>query len=206
MRLIPSLLLIVTLLQADGRQWKLHPALETAVEQVKVGETTAIRGTEPTIGAGDLQARQEMLKAQRANDREGMEELIEAGKIAVLPEGTKVRVLERDEADLDRLMSGVHKLMDIDEASWKNCMQLNTRRAAAGLRLQQCVDLTFDAMYNKRFSQLIDGSTPESYIDDHVLVLVRVLTGAASGKKFWVPYRNLMRPSRPDSSMGPTTR
>ena len=47
------------------------PTLESAVEQVKIGELTSVRGSEPVIGATDQQARGELLKAQRANDREG---------------------------------------------------------------------------------------------------------------------------------------
>src|ERR1035438_5591201 len=97
----------LSLLHAEGRRWKLHPALDDAVERIKIGELTSVVLPEPVIGTSDEQARQDYLKAQRAHDKEGIQELMDAAKIAVLSPGTEVRVLERNEADLDKLMDTV---------------------------------------------------------------------------------------------------
>jgi hypothetical protein len=201
MRTILCTFALIGLLHAEARRWKLHPAVDAAVEQVKIGELTSIRGPDSAVGAADEQARNEYLKAQKANDKEGIKELSDAGKITVLEESTEVRVLERNEADLDKLMSTVHILVDIDRQAWKECMERNVRRAAAGLPSESCGDAAFETMYNRRFSQCLDGGTPEAYVDTHVLVFIRVLSGKESGRKFWVPYRSLSRPSKPDPSV-----
>jgi hypothetical protein len=201
MRTVLCTFALMGLVHAETRKWKLHPAIDAAVEQVRIGELTSIRGPEPTVGAADEQARNEYLKAQKANDKEGIKELVDTGKIAALDESTEVRVLERNEADLDKLMSTVHILVDIDKEAWKECMERNVKRAAAGLPSEACGDPTFEGMYNRRFSQCLDGGTPEAYVDTHVLVFVRVMSGNESGRKFWVLYRSLSRPSKPDPSV-----
>jgi hypothetical protein len=188
----------LSLLHAEGRRWKLHPALDDAVERIKIGELTSVVLPEPVIGTSDEQARQDYLKAQRAHDKEGIQELMDAAKIAVLSPGTEVRVLERNEADLDKLMDTVHQLVDIDTQRYKDCLERNIRRTAAGLDLESCGNFRFDKMYSARMSECLSGTTPEDYVDSHVLVLVRVLTGKASSKKLWVPYSCLARPSHPD--------
>jgi len=188
----------LSLLVADGRRWKLHPTLDAAVERIKIGELTSVRGPDPVIGAADEQARLDYLKTVRANDKEGIKELADAGQIATLSEGTEVRVLERNEADLDKLMDTVHRLMDIDHQMYKDCMESNMRRASAGLRLIQCGNLSFENNYETRTAQILATSPPEAFVDAHVLVRVRVLTGKESGKKLWVPYGLLAAPSHPD--------
>lgn len=190
----------LSLVHAEPRRWKLHPALDAAVERIKIGELTSVLLPDPVIGASDEQARQDYLKAQRAHDKEGIQELTDAAKIAVLAPATEVRVLERNEADLDELMKTVHQLVDLDIQTYKYCM---TRRSAAGLDLEPCGHLTFDKTYNTRMSECLSDTTPENYVDSHVLVLVRVLTGKESGKRLWVAYGALMRPSHPDPPSKP---
>ncbi len=200
MRAIFVSIVCFSILHAEGRRWKLHPSLDSAVERVKIGEVTSIQGPEPTIAVLDEQAQKELYKSQRANDKQGIQELMDAAKIATLAPGTGVRVLERNESDLDELMDTVHQLMDIDVKFYKNCADNNIRRVRAGLRLEDCGNLTFDTMYNSRMNQCLKGDTPESYVDAHVLVRVRVLDGKEMGKKLWVAYRGLARPSHPDPS------
>ena len=195
MRTLLVAIACISTLSADARKWKLHPALDTAVEQVKIGELTSIRGTAPVVGASDGQSRGDYLKAQKAHDKEGIEELAGAGKIASLPPGTELRVLERDEADLDKLMDAAHQLADSDYQIYKSCLEGNIRRTRVGLRLQSCGDFSFTDSFNSRTSDCLGNSTPEAFVDSHVLVLVRVLSGKESGKKLWVLFETLARPS-----------
>jgi hypothetical protein len=183
------------LIAVGGGRWKLHPALAAAVEQIKIGELTSIRGTDPVIGAMDEQAREEYLKAQKANDKEGIDELKAAGKIGVIPPGVDLRVLERNEGRLDSMMDTVHKLLDIDINVYKQCLGRNIRRTQAGLRLEAC-SFDFNEAYDLHTGHCLDGRTPVEFIDSNVLVLVRVLNRKESSQKFWVPYSSLMRPSR----------
>jgi hypothetical protein len=198
MILLIAAVVAIVLARAESRRWKLHPAIAAALERVKIGELTQVKGHE-VVGAASQEARLEYLKAQRASDREGLVELADSGKIASLPEGTDVRVLERDESELDRLMNHVHALLDIDLQAYKDCLHENMRRTSAGLGLRPCGDESFDAMYNHRMVVALGGSTPEEVVEGRVLVLVRALGGKEQGKKYWLPFGSLSAPSRPDA-------
>jgi hypothetical protein len=190
----------LSLLNADDRRWKLHPAVDAAVQRIKIGELTSIRGAEPVVGALDLPSWEDYLKAQKANDKEGIKELLDEGRIALLSRETSLRVLERNEAALDKLMDTVHQLLDIDKQSFKDCMGNSIRRVRAGLSPGSCDDQSFESLYNGRTSQCLGGATAEEYVDAHVLVRVRALAAADSSKKWWVLYGDLVPPSRSDAS------
>ena len=178
-------------------KWRLHPVIQGALDQIKVGEITSIRGSDRVIGTVDEQTREDYLKAQKANDKEGIDELKAADRIALIPPGVDLRVLERNENELDRMTDTVHKLLDIDINSYKQCMNRNIRRTEAGLRLEACT-FNFDDAYNLHTAQCLNGATPGDFIDSHVMVLVRVLNQKEASRKLWVLYSNLNRPSRPD--------
>jgi hypothetical protein len=184
------------------RRWKLHPNLDAAVERLKIGELTTIVPAS-VAGASDRQSREDFFRARKANDKEGVDELLAAGKIAPLLHDTEVRILERNEGDLDRLMDTVRELVDLDMQMYKDCMHANIRRASAGLRLISCGQPSFEDLYNTRFTQCMNDrrATPESLVDSQVLVLVRVLSGDAKGRKLWVLFGDLVRPSHPDPAV-----
>lgn len=192
------LLAMPVILQAQVRKWALHPTLNESVERIKVGELTSIRNTGIPVGALDEPSRQEYLKSLKANDREGIQELLAAGRIVLLSPDTGVRILERDEAELDKLMNGVHDLTDIDKKMWKDCMENSIERVRAGLSPGACGNTSYTEWYDARTLQLLFGVSPGAYVDSHVQVRVRVLTGKESGKKLWVQYGLLSAPSHPD--------
>ena len=189
-----SMVVSLTPLSAQSPEWKLYPAIRTALEEIRIGEITSARGTDLIVGSLDEQSRNDYLKAMKANDKEGIDELISAGKLVRLPANSKLRILERDETSLGKLMENAHQLLDIDIQSYRNCLDRNLRRTRAGLRLETC-SFDFDSAYAARTSQCLKGDTPENYVDAHVLVLVRVLDGAESGKKLWILFGDLSTPS-----------
>lgn len=198
MRTILICIACISLLHAQGRKLKLSPALDAAVERIRIGELTSVRGPELVVGTFDAQTRKDYLKAQKANDKEGISELMSAGRIAALSPNTEIRVLERDEAGLDQLMDTVYQLMNLEAQGYRSCMERNVRRAYSGLPYESCGNLTFESSYNSHLKQCLYGASPEAYVDSHVFVLVRVLSGTESGKKLWVPYDSLTTPSHPD--------
>src|ERR1700730_15578468 len=114
MKVILIGLTLVAALDADERRWKLHPSLDLAVEQLKIGELTVVNSSGTAFGTVDDKARVDLVKALAANDKEEVKELIDARKVSPLSPGTEVRILERNESDLDKLMDTVHQLVDID--------------------------------------------------------------------------------------------
>jgi hypothetical protein len=178
----------------------LHPALSDSINRLKIGELTSVSHPDVVAGSVDLAARRDLMKAVGAQDTEGIQQLFEAGAIAVLLNETSVRILERDETRPREMMRSVWRVVDIEIESQKNCLRGNMRRAAAGLRDFDCGNFDLSKVLNRRTAEFMEGVAPNQYVDRHVLVLVRVLSGDQKAKKFWVQFDQLNRPSHPEAA------
>ncbi len=174
------------------------------VVRVAVGELTTT-GNPKAPGAVERRYWGDYEKATFAKDDFGLKELFDSGKMVLLNDKQELLVIEVDTSPIDSLRENMKQVIDIRVGSWRSCMEDNIRRTRVGLPTHECQQINVGAETTKAYQLLQPGVTPETFMDEHLFVRVRVTGGEAKGTACWTRLESLKLPThkRTDSPSTP---
>jgi hypothetical protein len=132
-------------------------------------------------------------KTLAADDDIGARQLRNEGKVVIITDSQELLIIDIDISAATTLRQDMLQIVDIRIGVYRHCLQLNM--AYAGRASIPCEKPNIDDEYARAYKVLQPKLTPEEFMDEHVFVRVRILTGDAKGSAVWTRLKYLKLPT-----------